>query len=184
MLGLPVLLRVSLEERLFTLIFGPPGSGKTLLASHLALEAARLGLRVVYIHVGSHNAPRWPVEGVSAQEAVTLDDLVSKVAAAHLRGAFIIVDPINEFYTSEAAHGAFRGLSFAAALLRKSGGVATGVVREFEGSMVTPAWEALHSYAHIIAEVYKHQGRFRVRFLKPYRRIASFAVDERGLRWL
>ncbi|MCE4611369.1 MAG: ATP-binding protein [Desulfurococcales archaeon] len=181
---LPLLLETAISRRLFTFIYGPPGSGKTILASHVAEAASTTGFKVSYVYVGSQNAPRTYTPKVASVEALTLDDLVEKVAASCLSGDYVVVDAINELYTEQASRGAFRLLSFIASILRRCGGFATGVVREVEGELRTPGWEALILYAHVVATSSKSRGRFKLSFSKPEKRVAYFTFDGRGLSWL
>ncbi len=184
---IPLLLEKAIEHRLFTLIYGPSGSGKTILASHVARRARERGYRVSYVYVGSHNMPATPeASTIDARvEAYTLDDLLYKVSLPALSGHYVIVDPINSFYTEHAGRPALRVISFLAALMRRCGGLAIGVAREAEdGVIVTPAWHTLTLYAHIVATTYKHSDRFRLVFLKPEKRIASFRIVDGRLEWL
>jgi len=177
---LPIFLELSLRERLSTFIYGLPGSGKTIVASAIALEALRLGLNPLYIYVGSHNSPLSDVDSV---EAFTMDDILGKVLAAAFKGRYVIVDPINSLYSSDPKL-ASTVVPAIMSLLRRVGGLTIGVVREFGGSLSTPGHRLIFAYTHVIAYTSKEGDSFRLRFVKPGSRVAAFRLRGGMLEWL
>ncbi len=170
------------SERLLVALTGPPGSGKSLLASTLALRASREGLRVYVIAApGQEKAYLWAPMLAVARSMEEIVDLAFKAYADP--DSFIVVDPINMYYRGDPAR-LRPHLSLVLALQRLRGGVAVGVYSE-ASRPPTPGGQIILGYSRVFALTWRGRtGAFRLELVKPFKAIAAFRPREGGVEWL
>lgn len=166
-------------------IYGPAASGKTRLAMEMAaaLRGAGRPPRIFATEAGSTLAYR--AFGEEAEVVMTMDELVRRLAAAAKEMRPAIVDTINSFYRGRESYAARSMIALAAALLKKSGGVAVGQASEMGAELSSPGLNIISRYADavIVTRRVSHRA-FAVEMVKPYRKIFMFEIREGGLTWL
>ncbi|WP_162200635.1 ATP-binding protein [Aeropyrum camini] len=169
----PWVLSSVVEQRLSLLLYGPPGSGKSLIALYMGSKAVEKGLSVCHFYTPP-NKPRAVVEGVIYREVLDIAGLASNLLSASLGlCSFLIVDTINELYRLEPSMESASMLAMAASAVRSSGGVATGVASARDGDESTPGYSILEPYFHFIGRVYRLGGGFALELQKPYRKYST-----------
>jgi len=169
-------------KRRLVALAGPPGSGKSLLASILARKAQSLGLRVYIIATpGQEKSYAW---APFVARAANMEDIVEFALKAYADpSSFIVVDYVNMYYRGEPAR-LRPHLSLVLALQRLRGGVAVGVYSE-AARPPTPGGVIILGYSHVFALTWRGgTGAFRVEIVKPFRAIASFRPGDGELEWL
>ncbi len=178
-----LLFKDAVSERLLVAITGPPGSGKSLLASTIARKAVEKGFKVYAIVApGQEKQYHW---AHFVAHAMNMDGIVDLALKAYSdRDSFIVVDPVNSYYRSDPSR-LRKHLSMVLALQRIRGGVAVGVYSE-TAKPPTPGGTAIIGYSNVFALTWRGRtGSYRVEIVKPFNAIASFRLKKNGdLEWL
>lgn len=173
-----------MRDRRFTYIYGPPASGKTHLAFHVARVSASLGLEpvVVATEAGTLLYARHHKTEAPVVFAYGLEDMVAKILENAAKGRFVIVDTINSYYRHEAGLEGGSMLALASSVLASSGGLAIGQARAPEGS---PGLGILDLYAHVLGFIEKSGRLSRLVLVRPERRVLAFRVVGGGeIEWV
>ncbi|MCE4603727.1 MAG: hypothetical protein F7B20_02030 [Aeropyrum sp.] len=183
---IPKLIQYIVRDRLSMLIYGPPGSGKSLLASSVSRLASGMGLKVCYAYTASNR----PVRGAQAfrfKESVDGLDLARTLLSFSTLGCeFIVVDAINEFYRLDPSINGAKILGLASSVLRRIGGYASGVATSRDGVDSTPGLDIMYPFFNIIGSSMKSgENKFVVKVEKPARKLLVFGpAPEGGVTWM
>ena len=173
------------KGRVLAYIYGPPGSGKTRLATHVFQLARSIGLNAMFVATesGSVIAAR-SLEG-EVRVARAIDELSRYACEAAVKNVYLVVDTVNSFYRGDPDMYSRAFLASTLAFMRLSGGLALGQASEFSGKLASPGLRIAERYARIVGYTSRvEEGKFKLTIVKPRERILMFKVEDGGLRWL
>lgn len=183
MMEAPQPLKEAVEAGKFAFIYGPPATGKTRLAYHIALSAG--GSVAITTELGAVTYARaYGLQRV-VLEARTMDELASRVLKCYLAGRYVVIDTINHHYRADPSRPSRKQLALVSSIMRLSGGIAMGQASMGDRGLTAPGMPIISRYADIIAVTRRRgPGLFELEFLRPPGHRASFSVRGGGLEWL
>ncbi|MEB3779619.1 MAG: AAA family ATPase [Desulfurococcales archaeon] len=173
----------ALEDKSYIFIYGQSGTGKTHLAFHIASCAKDIGMRPVVIATepGTTLYAQHLSEGIDIVTVMSIDEMASMVLKLVLDGFYVVVDSINSLYRLNPGIEYARILSFTSAMLRESGGFATGQMGMDD---VASGFNYIAPWARIVGVTEKvSPSKFKLTIIKPERRIMAFKVERGIVEW-
>jgi len=181
-LTLHPLLRGFLRDRLFILVYGEAGTGKTRLAYAYYREALASGAQARLIATEPGTVAFLESLGEDYVWAGSLDAMVEEATAAALNNMLVVVDSVNYYYRGEEWPQGARLLAYSSAILREAGGLATAQVT---GSGDAPSGARyMIPWAHVVARTRRSRDSFILEVERPVERILAFRVKGADIEWL